>query len=108
MTERITFETIKAEGSQLAERIGRLIHEGNVRRIVIRQDDEVVAEFSLTIGVVGALIAPIAAAVGAIAALLTNCRIEVERSEPAPIVLIPPEDEAGTAALDELVEVAEC
>jgi hypothetical protein len=57
-----------------------LIHEGNVRRIVIRQGERSVAEFPLTVGVVGTVAAPILAAVGAIAALLTNCSIEVQRA----------------------------
>jgi hypothetical protein len=87
MTEQPRFETIKVEGGKLMERITQLIHEGNVRRIVIRQDEAVVAEFPLTVGVVGAVIAPIAAAIGALAALLTNCRIEIERVAPeTPVV----------------------
>lgn len=90
MTEQPRFETIKVEGGKLMERITQLIHEGNVRRIVIRQDEAVVAEFPLTVGLVGAVIAPIAAAIGALAALLTNCRIEIERVAPeapeAPVV----------------------
>lgn len=84
MTERTWFETVKVEGGQIAEQLGRLFHEGNVRRLVIRQDETTVAEFPLTVGLVGALIAPIAAAIGALAALLTNCTIEIERAEPTP------------------------
>lgn len=87
MTEQTRFETIKVEGGKIMERIVQLIHEGNVRRIVIRQDETIVAEFPLTVGLVGAVIAPIAAAIGALAALLTNCRIEIERvtTEPEPV-----------------------
>ncbi len=73
------WETIKVEGGELLEQVKRLIHEGNVRRIVIRQGDRSVAEFPLTVGLVGTVAAPILAAVGALAALLTNCSIEVER-----------------------------
>ena len=57
-----------------------MIKEGNARRIIIKNEDgESVAEFPLTVGAVGALVAPILAAVGAIAALLTKCTIVVEK-----------------------------
>ena len=81
--ERTWWETIKVEGGELIERVKDLIREGNVRRIVIRQGDRSVAEFPLTVGVVGTVAAPILAAVGAIAALLTSCSIAVEREVPA-------------------------
>ena len=58
------------------------LHEGNVRRIVIKQDGRTIAEFPLTVGVVGAVLAPLLAAVGALAAVLTECTIEVERTKP--------------------------
>ena len=80
--ERTWWETIKVEGGELLERVKALIHEGNVRRIVIRQGERSVAEFPLTVGVVGTVAAPVLAAVGAIAALLTNCSIEVQRAAP--------------------------
>jgi hypothetical protein len=74
-------ESIKVEAAELVEHFKRLVHEGNVRRIVIRQGDDIVVEFPLTIAVVGALFAPMLAAVGAIAALLTDCAIDVERED---------------------------
>ena len=77
--ERTWTETITAEGGQLLEEFKRLIAEGNVRRITIKQGQHIVAEFPLTIGVVGALVAPWLAAAGAIAALITDCSIEVVR-----------------------------
>jgi len=77
--ERTWWETIKVEGGELLEKVKSLIHEGNVRRIVIRQGDRSVAEFPLTVGLVGTVAAPVLAAVGALAALLTNCTIEVQR-----------------------------
>ncbi|HET9224611.1 MAG TPA: DUF4342 domain-containing protein [Roseiflexaceae bacterium] len=80
MQEQSRFETIKVEGGQLIDRVRQLIHEGNVRRVIIKQGEHIVAEFPLTIGVVGALLAPALAALGAIAALITECTIEVERS----------------------------
>ena len=74
-----TLETIKVSSNQLVERMKQLIHEGNIRRIVISHEGRVVAEFPLTVGVVGALLAPVLAGVGAMAALLSECTIEVER-----------------------------
>jgi hypothetical protein len=79
-----TYETIKAEGAQMIDVVKRLLHEGNVRRIVIKQGEHTVVEFPLTVGVVGALVAPVLAAAGAIAALVTDCDIEVERPD-APV-----------------------
>jgi hypothetical protein len=78
-TERSWTETISAEGGALLEEVTRLVHEGNVRRIVIKQGADTVVEFPMTVGVAGALIAPWLAAAGAIAALITDCSIEVER-----------------------------
>jgi hypothetical protein len=79
MVEQNRMETIKVEGGQLIDQIKRLVHEGNVRRIVIKQGERTVVEFPLTIGVVGVVLAPVLAAAGALAALLTDCAIEVER-----------------------------
>jgi hypothetical protein len=78
-----SWESIKVTGKQLVDEFKRLVHEGNVRRVIIKQGDNTVAEFPLTVGLVGAALAPAVAAVGAIAALVTECTIEVERrSEP--------------------------
>jgi hypothetical protein len=81
--ERTWWESMKVEGGEMLEKVKGLVREGNVRRIVIRQGDtnRPVAEFPLTVGVVGAVAAPVLAAVGALAALLTKCTIEVERVE---------------------------
>jgi hypothetical protein len=81
MSERTWYESIKVEGGQLVDKVAQLIREGNVRRIVIRQGDRSIAEFPLTVGVVGAMFAPVLAAVGALAALIGDCSIEVERVE---------------------------
>jgi hypothetical protein len=86
MQERSRIETIKVEGGQFIEQIKHLIHEGNVRRVVIKQGEQTVAEFPLTFGVVGVLIAPVLAAIGAVAALVADCTIEVERLHGAPSV----------------------
>lgn len=73
-------ESFKVAAEQLVDAVKKLLHEGNVRRIVIKQDGHTVAEFPLTVGVVGAVLAPLLAAVAAIAAVVNECTIEVERS----------------------------
>ena len=76
-------ESFKVAADQLVVAVKTLVHEGNVRRIVIKQHDgRTVAEFPLSVGVVGAVVAPLLAAVGAIAAVLTECTIEVDRERP--------------------------
>jgi hypothetical protein len=82
---RKQWETFKVKGEDLLKSVKKIIHEGNVRRVVIRQGSRTVAEFPVTVGVVGAVAAPMLAAIGAVAALLTECTIEVEReAENAP------------------------
>jgi hypothetical protein len=90
MGKGTAWETIRGQGVQLVDELKRLVHEGNVRRVVVRQGDRVVAEFPLTIGVVGALAAPAVAAIGALVALLADCRLDVEREvvRPAPSVSV--------------------
>jgi hypothetical protein len=79
--DQATFkESFKVAAGQLVDAVKKLLHEGNVRRIVIKQDGRTIAEFPVTVGVVGAIMAPVLAAVGALAAVLTECTIEVERS----------------------------
>ena len=82
MEQQSSWESFKVSGGELLDRVRKIIHEGNVRRVRIRQGDRIVAEFPLTIGVVGAALAPVLAAVGAIAALAADCTIEVERTSP--------------------------
>jgi uncharacterized protein DUF4342 len=79
MAERTYTESFKVAADQLLGAVERLLHEGNIRRVIIKQSGRSVAEFPLTVGVVGAVFAPILAAVGALAAVLTDCTIEVER-----------------------------
>lgn len=79
--DKTFWETIKTESENVVERLKQLIHEGNVRRIVIQHQGRTVAEFPMTAGVVGAVLAPVLAAVGAIVALLKDCTIQVERSD---------------------------
>lgn len=75
-----TRETHRVSGDRLLETVKRIVREGNARRIVIRNDeDRVLLEFPLSAGVVGAALLPMWAAIGAVAALVGNCSIEVER-----------------------------
>lgn len=75
-------ERYKVAGEKLLSKVKELLQEGNIRRITIKNDeDKTLIEIPLTIGVVGAAIFPVWAAVGAIAALVTDCSIEVERTE---------------------------
>jgi Domain of unknown function (DUF4342) len=76
--------SVRATGSELLATIKNVIHEGNVRRITIKQEGHTIAEFPLTFGVVGAALAPALAAIGAIAALVTDCTIEIERDDDLP------------------------
>ncbi len=74
------FEEFKVAGKHLTEKISNLIAEGNVRNITIKdKDGHAVVQLPLTVGVIGAVVAPMLAAVGAIAALLTECSISIER-----------------------------
>jgi hypothetical protein len=84
MGERTYKESFKVAADQLVEAVKRVLHEGNVRRVIIKQDGRTVVEFPLTVGVVGAVLAPVLAAVGGIAAVLTECTMEVERTTDAP------------------------
>jgi hypothetical protein len=75
-------ERYRVAGEKLLSKVKELLQEGNIRRIIIKNDDDkTLIEIPLTIGVVGAAIFPVWAAVGAIAALVTDCSIEVERQE---------------------------
>ncbi len=76
------WESVKLDGGQLVGKIADIIREGNVRRVVIKQDERVLMEFPLSVGVVGVMLAPILAAVGAAAVMIKNCTIDVEREGP--------------------------
>jgi len=75
-------EEHKVRGDKIVAKIKELVHEGNVRHIVIKNEDgKTLIELPVTVGVASALLVPVWAAVGALAALVTNCTIEVERAE---------------------------
>jgi hypothetical protein len=75
-------EEMRVRGSQLVGKVNELIAAGNVRKITIKHDGHTIVELPLTIGVIGTLLAPQVAALGAIAALVTECSIEIVRAEP--------------------------
>jgi hypothetical protein len=76
------YEEIKVRGEELLAKVRELVHEGNVRRLTIVNDEgRTLIEIPLTIGVIGAVLLPVWAAIGAIAAVATNCTIKVERKE---------------------------
>lgn len=76
-------EEFKVNGEELLKKVKSLVEEGNVRRITIKnKDGKTLIEIPLTIGVIGAILAPTLAAVGAIAALVTECTITVDRENP--------------------------
>jgi D-aminopeptidase len=84
MTDKTCWESFKVEGENVVEKIKSLIHEGNVRRVVVQHQGRTIAEFPLTAGVVGTMLAPVLAAVGALVALLKDCTIHIERSADEP------------------------
>jgi hypothetical protein len=80
--EQVRQEEFKVSGEDLLSRVKELIRQGNIRRIIIKNEEgKSVIEIPLTLGVVGAVLAPQLAAIGAIAALVTDCTIVVEKSE---------------------------
>ncbi len=82
---KINLEEIKVKGNQLVDKIKEVIEEGNARRVSIRKDDRTLLEFPLTVGVGGATAAifftPVLAAIGALAALVTDVEVVIERDE---------------------------
>jgi len=77
--ENVRREEFKVDGEALVDKIKELVHEGNIRRIIIKdKDDRVLLAMPLTFGVLGALVAPQLAAIGALAALVVNATIVVE------------------------------
>lgn len=82
MSNNKSYEELKIKGDDLLAKIKQLIAEGNIRRIIIKdKENKTLIELPLTIGVVGIALAPILAAVGAIAALITECTVIVERTD---------------------------
>ena len=79
---KLTSEEYSVSSDNLIERVKELLHEGNVTRIIIKNEkDEVLLEIPATVGVIGVVLVPWLAALGTIAALATKCRIVVEKRE---------------------------
>jgi hypothetical protein len=72
-------EKIEVTAEKMVEEVKKLIHEGNVRKLIIRQGERTVMEIPLTVAAVGVLVAPLLAAVGALAAVASNYTLEIER-----------------------------
>ena len=82
MTKTQSTEEFVVTGENLLDKIKSLIKEGNVNEIIIKNEkDETIIKFPVTVGVVGVLVAPVLAAVGAAAALLSECKIVVVKNE---------------------------
>jgi len=80
--EKVRTEEFNVNGDQLIAKIKELVHEGNVRRVSIRNEEgRTLIDIPLTVGVVGAILVPQLAALGAIAALVTHCTIVIEKAE---------------------------
>ncbi len=83
----MTTEKYTVSGEELLAKIKKLVHEGNIRRVRVIQGGKTVFEIPLSIGApaaaLGIMIAPVLAAIGAFAALVTECTIEVEKIEPS-------------------------
>jgi hypothetical protein len=79
MTETTFWEAVRGDARTIAEKLKAIVHEGNVRRIIVQHQGRTVAEFPLTAGVVGAVLAPALAAIGAVVAVVKDCTLQVER-----------------------------
>jgi hypothetical protein len=78
--EKVNWESFKVAGDEILTKVKEIVKEGNARRIIIKNEkDEIIMEFPLTIGAIGAVLAPLFSAVGALTALATNCTILVEK-----------------------------
>ena len=79
------YEELKVVGKDLADRVAELIHEGNVRRVIIKDDKgHTFMEVPLTVAAIGAIIAPVLAAVGALAGMAAHFTVGVERAPEKP------------------------
>ncbi|HBE77988.1 MAG TPA: ubiquitin [Firmicutes bacterium] len=74
-------EEIFVRGNELVEKIKEIVRKGNINRLRVKQDDTILIEIPVTAGVVGALLAPQLAIIGAVAALVSKCTVEIERRD---------------------------
>lgn len=75
-------EEFFVKGSELVEKVKELVRQGNINKIKVKQDDKVLIEIPVTAGVVGALLAPQLAIIGAVATLVSRSTIEIEKTSP--------------------------
>ena len=81
--EKVHVEEFQVKGDEMVAKVKELVREGNVRRLIIKNEEgKTLVEMPLTVGVLGALLLPVWAALGAIAALVTDCTISVEKVVP--------------------------
>ena len=81
LDQKQPYEELQVMGEQLLSKVKELVHEGNVRRIIIKQEGHTIIEIPLTFGLAGVILAPTLAAIAVVGALLAKCSIEVVRSE---------------------------
>jgi hypothetical protein len=80
--DEVRTEEYKVSGDALVAKVKELVHEGNIRRVIIKNEEgKTLIEVPLTLGVVGVLFLPTLAAIGAVAALVTDCTLIVEKAE---------------------------
>ncbi len=81
MSDEFRTEEFSVNGEQLLAKVKELLREGNIRRVIIKdKSGKVLVEFPLTVGVVGVALAPVLAAIGALAALVSEATIAVEKT----------------------------
>lgn len=93
----IVYEEFKVRGKELVDKVGELIREGNVRRIIVKDEKgNTFVEIPLTVATVGVIAAPVLAALGTIAALIAHFTIGVEKVQEKPQASTPPPQEPPT------------
>jgi hypothetical protein len=91
--DHVSYEEFRVNGEAVVGKVKEIIHEGNIRRIIIKNDKgDTLIEIPLTVGVVGVVLLPVWAAIGALAALAANLTIVVEKENAHPAPPTTPED----------------
>ena len=79
-TQKERIEELKVKGGEILEVVKKILHEGNVRRVIIKdEEDNTVLEIPISVGILGAIVAPVLAAIGGIAALAKSYKIQIIR-----------------------------
>jgi hypothetical protein len=91
--DHVSYEEFRVNGEAVVGKVKEIIHEGNIRRITIKNDKgDTLIEIPLTVGVVGVILLPVWAALGALAALVANLTIVVEKEKPGTAPEAKPEE----------------